>query len=213
MTGSPLRHTDSSSIEARWRLRKIVVQAEQILSEHGVPIEGATRVTAAAVVQNPWIGNPIDSDLQTPVREIAPRLAKLLIDRITEHIGGVNRVEAFGKGAIVGTDGELEHGAALIHTPFYANLVREFLDGDTVIAFADDRGEAGTALTVPLGRKNAGPTRDHFQTVVARVADAPRADEIVVVAAVSSGTRPFPRSGDRTTDARVVSTDLEGVFQ
>ncbi|MFE7422138.1 amino acid synthesis family protein [Rhodococcus sp. NPDC057529] len=211
-TTARLRHTDPSSIEARWGVRKIVVQAEEILSEHGAPVAGATRVTAAAVVRNPWIGNPVDSDLVTPVREIAPRLAKLLTDRVLDRIGGPDRVEAFGKGAIIGVAGELEHGAALIHTPYYANLVREFLAGDTVIAFADDRGDAGTALTVPLGRKDAGPTRNHFQTVVARIPDAPAADEIVIVAAASSGTRPFPRSGDRTTDQPVVSADLEGVF-
>ncbi|MFQ6330056.1 amino acid synthesis family protein [Nocardia sp. CWNU-33] len=213
MTAARLRHGDPVSIEARWSVRKIVLQSEEILSEHGVPIDGATRVTAVAVVRNPWIGSRVDSDLVTPVREIAPRLAKLLTDRVLEHIGGSDRVVAFGKGAIIGTDGELEHGAALIHTPYYANLVREFLGGDTVIAFADDRGDAGTSLTVPVGRKNAGPTRNHFQTIVTRVPDAPRPDEIVVVVAASSGTRPFPRSGDRTTDQPVVSADLEGMFQ
>ncbi|MGY4783286.1 amino acid synthesis family protein [Rhodococcus opacus] len=213
MTAAALRHDDPSSIEARWGLRKIVVQSEEILSEHGVPISGAIRVAASAVVRNPWIEDPVDSDLVTPVRDIAPRLAKLLTDRILHRIGGADRIEAFGKGAIIGVDGELEHGAALIHTPYYANLVREFLAGDTVIPFADDRGEAGMPLTVPLGRKDAGPTRNYFQTVVARIADAPAANEIVVVVAASSGTRPFPRSGDRTTDQAVVSADLEGVFQ
>lgn len=213
MTAAVLRHGDTGSIEARWGVRKIVLQSDEMFSEAGVRVDGATLVTAAAVVHNPWVGDPTSSDLQGPVREIAPRLAKLLTDRILERAGGAGRIEAFGKGAIIGVDGELEHGAALIHTPFYANLVREFLDGDTVIAYADSRADAGTALSVPLGRKNAGPTRNHFQTASVRIPDAPRADEIVIIAAASTGTRPFPRSGDRSTDPHVIATDLEGVFQ
>lgn len=212
MTPSALRHDDPSSIEARWGLRKIVLQSEVVVTEGGSAVDGAIRVCAVAVIRNPWIGGATDSDLITPVREIAPRLAKLLTDRVIDHVGGIGRVEALGKGAIVGSDGELEHAAALIHTPYYANLVREFLGGDTVIAFADDRGDAGTSLTVPLGRKDAGPTRNHFQTLVARIPDAPLRNEIAVVVAASTGTRPFPRSGDRTTDLPVSAADLEGVF-
>ncbi|MCX8453605.1 amino acid synthesis family protein [Paenarthrobacter ureafaciens] len=208
-----VRHTDQHAPEFRWGLRKISVQTDQVLSEYGTAAGTPwTRVTAAAVIQNPWVGLPVDTDLQTPARDIAPRLAKLLTDRILDVVGDAHKVEAFGKGAIIGTAGELEHGAALVHTPYFANLVREFLEGDTVIAFADDRGEAGTSLVVPLGRKNAGPTRNHFQTATVRVSDAPRPNELVLIVAASTGTRPFPRSGDRTTDPIVLAKDLEGAF-
>ena len=212
MSGTPLRHTDVNSIESRWSLSKLVVTADEWRADSGTPVEGATRVLAAAVIRNPWVGTDVETDLQSAVTEISPRLAKLLTDRIIQHIGSADRVVAFGKGAIIGTSGELEHGAALIHTPYFANLVRGFLAGDAVIAYADDRGDAGATLTVPLGRKNAGPTRDYFQTLVARIPDAPRPDEIVVIAGASTGTRPFPRSGDRTTDPRVIASDLQGVF-
>ncbi|MGW6697441.1 amino acid synthesis family protein [Nocardia sp. NPDC055049] len=209
-----LRPEDPTSIEARWGLRKLLTLSEEILTEQGRAVDGSiTRVAAIAVIANPWIGDPVDSDLLTPGREIAARLAKLLTDRITSHLGGAEHIEAFGKGAVIGTAGELEHGAALIHTPYYANLLRAFLAGDTVIAFADDRGDAGTALVVPLGRKDAGPTRNHFQTVTARVPDAPAPDEIAIVAAASNGPRPFPRSGDRTTDQPISLEDLTGVLQ
>jgi hypothetical protein len=209
----PLRHLDLESAEARWSLRKVVLQADEAVSEYGVALASPwTRVTAAAVIRNPWIGQPVDVDLQTPAREIAPRLAKLLTDRVVDHLGGAEKVEAFGKGAIVGTSGELEHGAALLHTPYFANLVREFLRGDTVIAFSDDRAEPGSALNVPLCRKDAGPTRDHFQTAIARIPDAPRPDEIVIIVAAASGTRPFPRSGDRTTDPKISAHDLQEVL-
>lgn len=213
MTYSVLRHTDLSSIEAQWGLRKIVVQTEEIHSEGGTELSGATLVTTAAVIRNRFAGEPVTAELQSRVRDIAPRLAKLLTDRILSEVGGAEFVEAFGKAAIVGVGGELEHGAALIHTPYYANLLREFLDGTTVIPFADLRGAAGVTLTVPLGRKDAGPTRDHFQTINIRISDAPRADEIVIIAAASTGTRPFPRSGDRTTDPIVSASQLMEVYQ
>ena len=213
MSRSSLRNDDSRAVETAWKVRKIVVQSEQILSEAGAPVDGAVRVAAAAVIANGLLGTPVTADLQMPVRRIAPRLAKLLTDRILDVVGGAERIEAFGKGAIVGIDGEMEHGAALIHTPYYASLLRHFLQGDTVIPFADDRSDAGALLTIPLGRKGAGPTRDHFQTVAVRVPDAPRPDEIVVVAAASTGTRPFPRSGDRTTEPAISVFQLEGVFE
>ena len=212
-----LRHGDPQSIEARWDLRKISLYVEETIREgrHDLPIP-IKRITAAAVVANPWIGQPVDSDLQTSAREVAPRLAKVLTDRILQAAGGAASVEAFGKGALVGTAGEIEHGAVLVHTPYFANLVREFLGGDQVIAFADDRGPAGTALLVPMCRKDAGPTRNHFQSASARITDAPRPDEIVIVVAASTGCRPFPRSGDRTTDPVVNAIDLanyiEGLF-
>lgn len=210
---APLRHGDPASLEARWGLRKIVYTQEQYVSEYGQgPARPAIRATAAAVIRNPWVGNDIATDLQTPVQEIAPRLAKLLTDRLIEHLGGAANVQAFGKAAIIGTAGELEHGAAMIHTPYFANLVRELLEGEAVIYFSDQRAGAGEPLVIPMCHKTAGTTRDFYQTVTARIADAPRPDEIVVIAAASTGPRPHPRVGDRTTDPKVKATDLESIY-
>ncbi|MEU6539675.1 amino acid synthesis family protein [Streptomyces sp. NPDC047000] len=210
---APLRHSDPASADHRWGLRKIVVRADEMLTEAGAVLpEPVMRVTAAAVIRNPWIGLPTDNDLRTPVREIAARLARLLTDRVLAQCGGPDRIEAFGKGALIGTSGELEHGAALLHTPYFAGLVRTFLGGDQVIAFADDRADAGIPLVIPLCRKDAGPTRDHFQTVPTCVPDAPRPDEILVAVGASTGTRPFARAGDRTTDPVVRADDLRGDY-
>ena len=107
-------------------------------------------------------------------------------------------IEAFGKAAIVGTAGEIEHGGALIHTPWFGNLMRDFLQGESIICFADVRGDAGETLVVPMWHKTAAATRSHYQTISARVSDAPRAGEIVVLAAASTGPRPHARIGDRT---------------
>lgn len=210
---SELRHSDPASPEARWGVRKIVLSVEEYVTEAGErPAVAAKRATAAAVLKNPWIGRPVNSDLQEPAKEIAPRLAKLLADRLLEALGAPSSVEAFGKAALVGTAGEIEHGAALIHTPYFANLLREFLEGEAVIYFSDDRGPAGTPILIPMCHKNAGTTRSHYQTVTARISDGPRPNEIVIIAAASTGPRPHPRVGDRTTDPKVHARDLESVY-
>lgn len=190
-------------------VRKVVLHRETVLSENGsalaVPVQ---RATAAAVLANPWAGTAPATDLSAEVAVLAPVLARLLTDRLIAALGGVDRIEAFGKAAVVGTAGELEHAAALIHTPYFGNLVRDFLDGESIICFADTRADAGEALVVPMWHKTQAATRSHYQTVTARVSDAPRADEIVVIAAASTGPRPHPRIGDRTTDPVVTAESL-----
>ena len=99
----------------------------------------------------------------------------------------------------------------MIHTPYFGNLVREFLDGSSVLCFADDRADAGQPLTVPLWHKKHAASRDHYQTTSIRIGDGPAPDEIVLAAGASTGTRPHPRLGDRTTDPVVTSDVLEGV--
>jgi len=143
------------------------------------------------------------------VEAIAPGLARLLTGRVTEALGGVDRMESFGKAAIVGLDGEIEHGGALIHTPYFGNVFRELVHGTSIIVFSDDRLPAGEPLTVPLWHKTAAATRSHYQTTHIRVPDAPRPDEIVVIAAGAAGPRPNARIGDRATDPAVRLADLE----
>lgn len=194
-------------------LRKLVVHREFVVSEAGAaPVHPIQQATAAAVVRNPWIGTGHTYDLSAGAARIAPVLARLLTDRLIAALGGVDAVEAFGKAAIVGSTGEIEHGAALIHTPYFGNLMREFLDGESIICFADTRADAGQPLVVPLWHKTTAATRSHYQTVTARVSDAPRTDELVIVAAASTGSRPHPRIGDRTTDPAITTKTLESVL-
>ena len=194
-------------------LRKLVVHREHVVSEAGAaPARPVHQATAAAVVRNPWVGTGPTHDLSADVARIAPVLARLLTDRLIAALGGVDAVEAFGKAAIVGSAGEIEHGGALIHTPYFGNLMREFLGGESIICFADARADAGEPLVVPLWHKTAAATRSHYQTVTVRVSDAPRADELVIIAAASTGSRPHPRIGDRTTDPAITTTTLESVL-
>ncbi|MBT2549327.1 amino acid synthesis family protein [Arthrobacter sp. ISL-65] len=191
-------------------IRKIVYYAEEILLENGTsPAVPAVRATAAAVVTNPWLGGDAADDLNDEVVQLAPVLARKLTDVLAANLGGVEAIQAFGKAAIVGTDGEIEHGAALVHTPFFGNLVREYFEGESIICFADDRADAGATLVVPLWHKNAAATRTHYQTITTRIGDAPRPGEIVVVLGASTGPRPHSRIGDRLTDP-IVKADTLG---
>jgi Amino acid synthesis len=190
-------------------IRKLVLYREVVLSEAGTDLaEPVNRATVAAVISNPWLSRGTDADLSEATRVIAPILAKVLTDRLAEALGGVDRIEAFGKAAVVGTAGEIEHAGALIHTPYFGNLMRDFLEGESIICFADTRAEAGEALVVPMWHKTQAATRSHYQTITARVPDAPRADEIVIIAAASTGPRPHARIGDRATDPVVTAETL-----
>jgi len=188
----------------------VVLYRETVLTENGSePARPSERATVAAVLTNPWAGTGPATDLAPEVVTIAPVLAQLLTDRLITALGGVDRIEAFGKAAVVGTAGEIEHGGALIHTPYFGNLMRDFLAGESIICFADSRADAGETLVVPMWHKTHAATRSHYQTISARVSDAPRADEIVVIAAASTGPRPHARIGDRATDPVVTAANLE----
>lgn len=190
-------------------LRRIAVYREEVLLENGAaPAVPALRATATAVLRNPWTGTTATRDLSPEVEIIAPVLARELTLRLLGCLGGVDAVEAFGKAAVVGTAGEIEHAGALIHTPYFGNLMREFLDGESIICFADTRADAGETLVVPMWHKNHAATRSHYQTITARIPDAPRANEIVVIAAASTGPRPHARIGDRRTDPAVTAATV-----
>jgi hypothetical protein len=193
-------------------VRKVVTVVEEIVSDGGVDAPRVIRqASAMAVVANPWVGETRIVDLQEQTERLAPLLAKVLSDRLLDALGGADAVEAFGKAAVVGIGGELEHAGALIHTPYFGNLLREFLEGTSIICFSDARAEAGGDLRVPLWHKTQAATRSHYQSLEVHLADAPHANEIAVIAVASTGPRPHPRIGDRSTDVAVTSQILEGI--
>lgn len=205
--------TTFEELGERMGVRRIFSVTEEIRSEAGsAPERPVRRAACAAVMRNPWLGAGVSADLGPATERIAPVLAKLLADRLIAALGGVQRIEAFGKAALVGTGGELEHAGALIHTPFFGNVLRELLGGTSVLCFADGRGEPGSDLRVPLWHKTHATSRRHYQTLDIHLADAPHADEICVVAAAADGPRPFHRIGDRSTDPAVSADILKGLL-
>jgi Amino acid synthesis len=180
-------------------IRKIVVQVDETLTEMGEAVSPPTRrAVACAVIANPF-ADRFEKDL-SPLTEIGVELGDLLTKRCLAALGiEGGRAESFGKAAIVGDGGELEHAAAILHprmgTPVRAALVK----GPALIPSAKKMGGMGATIDVPLGHKDAAYVRSHFDAVEARVSDAPRRGEIVVCIAVTDSGRPLPRIGGLTT--------------
>ncbi|MGB7305093.1 MAG: amino acid synthesis family protein [Burkholderiaceae bacterium] len=177
------------------RIRKIVVQVEQTCIEMNQVIEPPTRrAVAMAVIENPFAGRYVEQldELIT----IGEELGALLGRRCVQALGiDPGQVESYGKAAIVGEDGELEHAAAILHPKFGAPLRAAVEKGAALVPSSKKRGTLGTAIDIPLGHKDAAYVRSHFDAIEARIADAPRASEIVVAIAVTDSGRPLARIG------------------
>ena len=166
---------------------------QDVVREQGVALERPVRrVAALAVIVNPFAGRHV-ADL-TPLIDVGEVLARLLGERAVAALDGA-AVESFGKGAIVGTAGELEHAAAVLHPKFGAPLREVCGGGKSLIPSSKKRGGPGATLDVPLNHKDAAFVRSHFDALEVRVVDAPAPDELVVVAVVTDGGRPLPRIG------------------
>ncbi|OWJ61124.1 amino acid synthesis family protein [Paraburkholderia caledonica] len=177
------------------RLRKLVVQVDETRIEMGQNIDPpARRAVAIAVIDNPYAGR-FEAKLEALI-EAGEELGALLGKRCVEALGiEPGDAQSYGKAAIVGEAGELEHAAAILHPKLGAPLRAAVEKGAALVPSAKKMGTLGTAIDVPLGHKDAAFVRSHFDAIEARVSDAPRANEIVVAVAVTASGRPLPRIG------------------
>ena len=177
------------------KIRKLVVQLDETMREMGQAVDPPVRrALAMAVIENPYAGR-YEQDLQ-PLIDMGEELGALLGARCVQALGiAPEQAQSYGKAAIVGEDGELEHAAALLHPKLGAPLRQAVHHGAALVPSAKKRGGLGTAIDVPLGHKDAAFVRSHFDAMEARVGDAPRAGEIVVAVVVTDGGRPLPRIG------------------
>lgn len=177
------------------RIRKIATFVEETHSEMGRDIAPPTRkAVAVAVIENPFAGQYV-ADL-TPLMEIGAELGGMLGARAVAALGiRPEEAESYGKAAMVGEDGELEHAAALLHPSMGAPLRKAVEKGAALVPSSKKRGGPGQDLDVPLGHKDAAYVRSHFDGVEVRLNDAPRAREIMVAVAVTDSGRPLPRVG------------------
>jgi len=187
-------------------IRKIVVTVEETHWEAGVAISPATRKAAAiAVIENSLAGRRVD-DLSELVA-IGEELGALLTGRAVAALGiAGSEAQSYGKAAIVGEQGELEHAAAILHPKMGAPVRAVLEKGAALIPSAKKMGGMGTPIDVPLGHKDAAYVRSHFDAMEVRVADAPRAAEILVAIVVTDSGRPAPRIGGLTM-AEIKGTD------
>ena len=177
------------------QIRKIVVQVDEVMQEGGVAVTPPTRrALAMAVIANPYAGR--FSDNLDELIAIGEELGGLLGARCVKALGiKPAEVESYGKAAIVGEAGELEHAAAILHPKLGAPLRMAVSKGAALVPSAKKQGTLGTAIDVPLGHKDAAFVRSHFDAMEARISDAPRANEIVVAVVVTDSGRPHPRVG------------------
>lgn len=176
-------------------IRKIVTVVEETHKDGLKALAKPTRKAAAvAVIKNPFAGHYAE-DL-TELMEVGEQLGELLAARAVQALGiSGEEAHSYGKGAIVGEQGELEHAAAILH-PRLGKPFREQLGGGkAIIPSAKKMGGAGTALDVPVHYKDAAFVRTHYDAMEVRVADAPHADEILVALVVTDSGRPHPRIG------------------
>jgi hypothetical protein len=176
-------------------IRKLVVQLDETHREMGRPVEPPTRrAVAIAVIANPYAG--VYAENLDSLVAIGEELGQLLGARCVAALGvAAAEVQSYGKAAIVGEGGELEHAAAILHPKLGATLRREVGSGAALVPSAKKMGGLGTAIDVPLGHKDAAYVRSHFDAIEARVADAPRVNEIVVAIALTASGRPLARVG------------------
>ncbi len=191
------------------QIRKTLVNIETTLIEGG---RAAPRplilIAAAAVVKNPWAGRGFVENLKPEIHEVAPELGALLTGLILDAAGGADRIEGYGKAAVAGLEGEVEHASALIHTLRFGNHYRQALGAKTYLAFTNIRGGANTPVMIPLMDKNDEGRRSHYLTIHFAIPDAPAADEIVVALGASVGGRPHHRIGDRYQDLKDLGHDV-----
>jgi hypothetical protein len=182
------------------KIRKLVTVVEVTKAEMGRAVEPATRKAAAiAVIENPFSDR--DSDDLSPLIDVGEELGGILGRMAVAALDvAPSAIESYGKAAIVGEGGELEHAAAILHpklgTPFRTAVEK----GAALIPSAKKMGGPGTGIDVPLGHKDAAFVRSHFDAMEVRIPDAPRRGEIVVALVVTDSGRPRPRIGGLTKD-------------
>ncbi|HEY7659235.1 MAG TPA: amino acid synthesis family protein [Actinomycetota bacterium] len=174
-------------------IRKVVTIVEDTRLEAGRAVEPPVRrVATAAVLVNPFAGQYVE-DLGELV-DASVELSGMLSGIAVGALGGAP-VHSYGKGGIVGTAGELEHVAAMLHPEFGGPLREACGGGKAIIPSAKKRAAAGSPIDIPLHYKDAAFVRSHFDAIELRITDAPGPDELVIAVAVTDGGRPLPRVG------------------
>lgn len=190
-------------------IRKFVTYDEEVLVEGFRPAERPWRLFAvAAVVRNPWAGRYVE-DLKPEIQALGPVLGAEMTKRMIALAGSGDAIEAYGKAAVVGLEGEVEHASGLIHTLRFGNHFREAVGAKSYLAFTNTRGPANAPIMVPLVDKNDAGRRSHYLTIQFAIPDAPRNDEIVVVLGAALSGRPHHRIGDRYQDLKDLGHDLD----
>jgi Amino acid synthesis len=179
-------------------VRKLVVSVEDVWHDNGPRLKTPLRRGGcAAAVKNPYAGRYVEDIV--PMMEALKPLGREMASRLVEALGGPQAIQGYGKGALTGLAGELEHGA-LWHVPGGYGM-RDLLEGSHAIVPSTTKiGPAGRTIDIPIHHRVAAYVRSHFDTIEVRVADAPRPDEMLLVIGMTTGPRPHERVGGLRVD-------------
>ena len=193
------------------KIRKLVRYTDETYIEGGKAADRPwIMVAVAAVIDNPWAGMGFVEDLRIAILEQAPKLGEIMVPDLLRTIGGADKVEAYGKAAVVGMNGEVEHGSGMIHTLRFGNQYRVAVGCQSFLSFTNKRAGPGTAITIPMMHKDDAGFRAHYLTHEFHIPDAPGADEIVIALGAASSGRPHHRIGDRYQDMAEMEVDQTG---
>lgn len=174
-------------------VRKIALHIEQVMHEGGpAPATPRLRGAAMAIVANPFAGS-YHADLQPAMEDLKP-LGLTLTDHLIAALGGKEGIDGYGKGAIVGENGEAEHGA-LWHVPGGYSMRERLGESRAIVPSAMKVGGMGTTIDIPVGHINAAYVRSHFDAMTVSVPDGPRANEILFILVMAKGPRVHSRMG------------------
>ena len=176
------------------KIRRLVIQLDEIHLEMGKTIDPpAQKALAAGVFQNPYAGIYVE-DLE-PMFDLGAEIGGLLATRAVEALGAdPGHITSYGKGAVIGIGGEIEHAAAILH-PRFGKPVRKAVEkGDDIIPSTKKMGVPGSLLVMPLTNKDSIWSFDHMDAVEISISDAPRDDEMLIAVAVANSGRPLART-------------------
>ena len=182
-------------------IRKLIKSIDRTYIEGGKktskPVE---LVSVAVVITNPWYNKGFVEDLRPEILKYAPRLGDLLVEELLNQIGSGDKVMAYGKAAIVGLKGEIEHASAFIHTLRFGNKFRDAVGGTSYLSFTNSRGPAGCKISLPMMHKTDTGLRPYYLTQEFTIHDAPSDNEIVIAIGAATTGRAHARTGDRYQD-------------
>ena len=192
-------------------IRKFCTFLEETIVEGGKLAPRPVNIVAvAAIIQNPWAGRGFVEDLRPEIIRIASDLSHQMTDRLL-RLMAPETIEACGKAAAVGINGEIEHASAMIHTLRFGNPFRHAIGGTNYLEFANTRNAPGALLSLPMMHKSENGKRSHFLTANFQIADAPGPDEIIVAIGASDSGRAHARIADRFQD--IAEMEAEGAVQ
>ena len=191
-----------------FEVRKVVTSIEEIRIEGGKAAATPIKMVGVAyIIKNPWAGQGFVENLRPQITAGCSQLGEEMVAAVLSHFPSGDAIEAYGKAAVIGLNGEIEHASGIIHTLRFGNHYRDAVNAKSFLSFTNKRGPAGTSIQVPMMHKDDAGFRSHYITLEMHIEDAPAADEIIIVLGGSDGGRAHPRIGNRYIDMEEIAAE------